>query len=639
MLNYISKYIFCLKVLNRLSAEKNRLWRFLPVKSIALRGLGKVPDKEAFRKQVEKLLGSFDARLFDESESGTKEHILKCADEALSHTFNLLGSGPIHMKTIKWHTDFKTGFEWPKKFYLKLRALTGKGADIKVPWELSRCHHLLWLGEAYLITGNEKYSKEVSDVIENWIDDNPLMFSVNWTCAMDVAIRAVNWMFAVNMILSSKNITDKFIAKLYRSLYQHGFFIFHNLEKSIPYSNNHYASDLVGLLYLGNLFKDTKRGRAWLHFSKNEFYMEIRAQILPSGAHYERSVSYHRLMTELFSYPIYMLIRLEEQVPVDIMHRVQSMYNYIAEYLKPNGNAPMIGDNDNGRFLPFVHNDFQKHGYLLDSASIDNGIVSFGMGSMFEVDKNHIGKSVNYNYTDFKILRKNDAYLFVNNGGYSRFNYHDRKLIGTHTHNDLLSFDFTLGEDDVIIDPGTYLYTSSFKDRNEFRSTRKHNTIIVDEEEQNILFERNLFSVERNVNIRKLHYSETEQIMQCNGSYTTIYGKMRHERNFVLSDCNLSITDIIHKTGKNHNACISFHFADGIELIIDDGNLLIDTLHFQIVLSFENRKVDEINIQEDTISPSYGIIKASKTAIVNFPFNDNIEIKTNFKWIKKDSIK
>ena len=59
-------------------------------------------------------------------------------------------------------------------------------ADVKVPRELSRSHHLLWLGQAYLLTKNEKYVNEFIFQIENWIDENPIMKSINWGCAMDV---------------------------------------------------------------------------------------------------------------------------------------------------------------------------------------------------------------------------------------------------------------------------------------------------------------------------------------------------------------------------------------------------------------------------------------------------------------------
>lgn len=579
------------------------------------------------------MLGVFDEHLFDTFDAEAKYHIIKEADEALAHNFDLLGSGKTHLDPINWHTDFKSEFEWPKIFYLKLRALTGNGADIKVPWELSRCHHLLWLGEAYLLTGNEKYSKEVSSIIENWIDDNPLMFSINWTCTMDVAIRAVNWMFAVNMILSSKNVTDKFITKLYRSLYQHGFFISHNLEKNIPYSNNHYASDIVGLLYLGQIFKNTMRGKAWLFFAKQEYYTEIRTQILPSGVQYEKSVSYHRLMTELFSYPYYMLLRVGEKIPNDIIIRLQSMYHYIAAYTKPNGKAPQVADNDNGRLLPFIKRDFREHGYLLDKSSLENRIVICEEHALYELSP--VISSVSFEDAGLAVLRKDKAYLFVSNSDWWLYPVPGKMKDGTHLHNDLLSFDFALGKDDVIIDPGAYVYTSDLAKRNEFRSVFKHNTIVVDEEEQNRLLFNNAFSMEYNTHADRLLLSSTDKEESCVGAYSTMREGLNHSRKFLLSETALIIKDHLSKSGDGHTACLSLHFATGLMPVINKNELIIETNNYIIVVIFESPEIFNLKIKNDSVSPSFGVLENSNTAILEATFNEYTEFKTKITWTRK----
>ena len=210
----------------------------------------------------------------------------------------------VEVNPIDWHTDFKSGFTWKKGRFYKKYVTTdlSNNADVKVPWELSRCHHLLWLGEAYLITNEEKYAKEIVYQIENWIDENPLMQSVNWTCAMDVGIRATNWMYAINMIVSSENATEDFIKKVYRSLYEHGFFIYNNFEKTFPYGSNHYASDIAGMLFISQLFNDIISGRKWWEFAIMEFTYEIRNEILPSGVQFEFCTSYHRMISEMFAY-------------------------------------------------------------------------------------------------------------------------------------------------------------------------------------------------------------------------------------------------------------------------------------------------------------------------------------------------
>lgn len=56
---------------------------------------------------------------------------------------------------------------------------------------------------------------------------------------------------------------------------------------------------------------------------------------------------------------------------------------------------------------------------------------------------------------------------------------------GGHSHNDKLSVELNIDGEDLLVDPGTYLYTPSPELRNLFRSTSAHNTLLVDSIEQN----------------------------------------------------------------------------------------------------------------------------------------------------------
>lgn len=628
MLNFFPNYIFWNKVLNQITVRKNKLWKYLPVQSISIKGLGKTPSKESFKGRIQHILGDLPGTTHGVSDDERKR-IIDLACETCSHKFDLLGSGSVEMPVINWHNDFKSNHNWPKGvYYLKQRQHSVPGADIKVPWELSRCHHLLWLGEAYLLTADERYAKEVVEEIENWIKENPLMYSVNWTCTMDVAIRAVNWLYSVAMVLESDIVTESFIEKLYKNLYQHGWFIFNNFEKNIPNSNNHLFSDYAGLVYLAILFQDTNRGRKWKKFVVPEFFEEIRRQILPSGVQYERSVSYHRLMTELVSYPCYMLRRIGHPIPVDIEYRVRSMYAFVATYTKANGCAPLIEDNDDGRFLPFLHRDFRHHDYLLDPDSLEQRIIANGVEPFrYEKIRSKLFKDAGH-----AIMRKGEAFLFVTNGGFSKYETSAKKQ-GTHTHNDRLSFELAIGKDDIIVDPGSYVYTPEPEKCNEFHSTSKHNTVVVDGEEQNELSKDNVFLQKKNSITTKFEMSSNEE---CYGEYETLKGAMKHRRVFQLKEDCLMVDDIISKRGSKHQAVLSFHLSPDVSANQTERGIEIDSSSFVISMSFGILKSpSQIMIENDTYSPSYGVIQPSRTIRFRFSFNETINIQTIIKWQKK----
>ncbi|ABK60682.1 heparinase II/III family protein [Clostridium novyi] len=76
---------------------------------------------------------------------------------------------------------------------------------------------------------------------------------------------------------------------------------------------------------------------------------------------------------------------------------------------------------------------------------------------------------------------------------------------GGHAHNDKLSFELNLGGKDIIVDPGTYLYTPFPKKRDKFRSIKVHNVPIIKEEEQNTFI--NAFSMKNETKCYVLDYS------------------------------------------------------------------------------------------------------------------------------------
>lgn len=626
------KYFFP-KVLNRLAHEKNRIWEHLPIEKISLWGMGRVPSKEELTKRLQEMLGEFTPEFFAEIDSQDRETIIKCADNALNHDFGLLGSGLMHLDPIPWHSDFKSGYTWPKGVFYRKMPRNPAGTDIKVPWELSRCHHLLWVGEAYLISSDEKYAQEVVSEINNWINENPLMYSVNWTCAMDVTIRAVNWMHALNFISESKCITEEFSIRVMKSLYQHAFFIINNLERTYTYSNNHYFSDLVGLLYLGVLFNNTIRGKHWLRYALKHYKQEVQIETMPSGVNFERSVSYHRLMSELMVYPYAMLRRCGYSFDRKVVERLTNALSYINNYTKDNGLSPLVADNDDGRLLPFVYRDFRRHGYLTSNDSPEMRIAFLGHNASDSIGVD--GKSSRlYQDANVAVLRAGNSYIFTSCCHRWRYDRNTGGFVGVHLHNDLLSFVYSVGGNDIVVDPGAYVYTPDITKRNEFRSTAKHNTVMVDGEEQNILSPNGAFSLKYNTNAKPLAFCSEKDAEHCEGEYATISGRFTHHRSFDLTEGSLSIHDVLTKTGADHTARLFFHLAEGCGVSEKEGAVKISSGDVVLKISFETERGIEMNVVDDTVSPSYGVLKSSKTIALTLDFAEKAEIITKFTVIR-----
>ncbi|MDA8769644.1 heparinase II/III family protein [Schleiferiaceae bacterium] len=616
-----------------------------------------ISNKANLVQRLQAIIGDFQGLPDVFGNTKDAEAVLEWANKTINHDFDYLGSGTVSLNPIDWHLDFKSGFRWPKgRFYLRYKKVDFINvADVKVPWELSRCHHLLWLGEAYLLTKDEKYAKEVVDQVEWWIDENPLMYSINWTCAMDVAIRAVNWMYAINMISRSIALNEVALKRIHGSLFKHGWFIFRNLEKWYPYSANHYAANIAGLMFLGQLFKETKEGKKWLNYSIKEYFLEVRFQVLPSGAHFERSISYHRLMTELFAYPYFMLQRVKEPIPLDIQLRVESMFDFTDHFTKHNGMAPQMGDNDDGRLLPFVKRDFRVHDYLLsigysgfgkhyESLSVDKMVLD----TFFLLPEKNVIKELNpkkasvsvirdHRDAGFVVLKNEKLYLIFSNTSLSGYPDLHRNVLGTHTHADGLSFELSISKQDFIIDPGSYVYTASAVERNKFRSTGKHNTLTIDGQDQVGLLDTNLFSVLGFNELRKMEIQEIKDEICISGTRNWNLPSdlnASHTRKIkLISETEIELLDEI-RCDNEHNFVWHFYLAPEInpEVISNDTLVLRGLNNSVLNVCFSSFNSFLIEIVDIEISPSYGVLIASKSIRISMQASSSFSFFTKARF-------
>jgi uncharacterized heparinase superfamily protein len=436
------------------------------------------------------------------------------AAEIVAHRFDLLGSGPTDLgPEIDWAKDFKTGRRWPLHHGSLLTASYGDESDIKVPWELSRFQHLPLLA----VTG---HVDEVGAQLESWIAANPAELGVNWTTTMDVAIRAANWVAAL-AISAEAAAREPWFQRTLESLLLHGRFIRSHLEWSEA-RGNHYLSNVVGLLPVAALFIGSKEGRDWAHWAAGQLVSEMEHQVRPDGTAHEASTSYHRLVTELFVCGTQAAEALVPGfAPGSYRERLDRMLAFARDYTRPDGLAPQIGDGDDGRFLPL--GDYgadprdHRHLFLQEGRAPEQaaGSAAYPDGGYF-------------------ILRNGVLYAIVRCGDVGR---HGR---GGHGHNDQLSLELADARGPLVVDPGTFVYTSDPVERNRFRSTAFHATLRVGGHEQNELRTDDLFSMTDRTNAEALSWDTTSFEGRHHG-----FPGATHTRRIDLVERELHIRDTV----------------------------------------------------------------------------------------------
>jgi hypothetical protein len=451
-----------------------------------------------------------------------KKEVLEAGENFLAHRHDVLGSGETDLKSfsaarktldphisyLPWHYDFKSGFRWdPRVFHSRQRLLSWgrQGVDIKVPWELSRCHHLILLGEAALLTGDENHSHEMIKQVRDWIENNPVGLGVNWNCPMEVAIRAANWIWAYYLCqwCDSPEV-DALALEMIPSLIAHARFVRANIEKNeIP--SNHYLSNLAGLIYVGIFLSEWAEAQEWLDYSTSEFIQMMEYMVHPDGMFFEASIPYHRLALELFLFPALLLKKNDIPLPDKFWKALYKMFDFLHYTLKPDGTCFQLGDNDNGRLHIHHPRAVNDHLYLLDIGAIMFEESKFklsermpapetlwlfgaeGLEKYKQLSPSASPGSRAFRHSGVCVLGSNNSRMLFFSGP------HGQRGIGSHSHNDKLSFALFHDGEEWLVDPGTYTYTPEPEWRLCFRSTAYHNTVVVDDQEQSPLEMRKPF--------------------------------------------------------------------------------------------------------------------------------------------------
>lgn len=519
------------------------------------------------------------------------------------------GPKDIDYEPIDWQMDLKSGYRWDQSvWYKNISYGSTAGADIKVPWEISRCQHFLVLGQAYALTGDKKYAREYTYQLVDWIENNDIQFGANWRCTMDVAIRAANWVISLPYFTGSAYITEQFQFYLFKNVFCHGKHIMANLEFS-SITSNHYLSDISGLFFISMLFAKNNTGKKWLSFSVSELAKEMDKQVYDDGVDFEASTCYHRLVLELFFYPVLYYSKMdgasggrelrdsgEKYFGKDFIRKLYGMFDFVLNSLKPDGTVPQIGDNDNGRLFIFSEREVLDQRYLAAFAAVFFEDTRFKIGefgfpgeavwvfgrdarAMWDnLESNSITDMGSSAYRDsgLYIMRKGKDYLISSCGP------NGQSGNGGHAHNDKLGFELVSSGRNIIVDPGTYIYTPVPEWRNRFRSTASHNTIRVDGQEQNRFKDDDLFSLHNDavVSVNKwLSNPEFDFLDAIHRGYARSADPVMHRRQilFEKKESLWLIRDILQANEK-HRYDLYFHISDELAVEANSSSLLSSVL-------------------------------------------------------------
>jgi uncharacterized heparinase superfamily protein len=200
-----------------------------------------------------------------------------------------------------------------------------------------------------------------------------------------------------------------------------------------------------------------------------------------------------------------------------------------------------------------------------------------------------------------------------------------------------LSFELYFDGEDFIVDPGSYVYTSHPQERNLFRSTAYHNTVRVDEKEQNRIPADDLFRMDSDSHPRLIKWqsdTDCDVFEGIHDGYARLENPVSHARRIVFDKKLLTweITDTFDGEGE-HLLEWYFHPAPGIEVDIDSSademNIILKGRRNS--LSVQTGLSGKVKLVDGYYSPEYGCKEKAVFIYcfvrVNLPFSNTFVIR------------
>ncbi|MEO1406649.1 MAG: alginate lyase family protein, partial [Pseudomonadota bacterium] len=355
-------------------------------------------------------------------------------------------------------------------------------------------------------------------LVSQWIDANGLGGPGAWRDSWNsyaLSLRAVVWMQELARRRSS--LPQTVIERVERNLIQQISFLEENLETDL--GGNHLIKNIKALIWAGAFF-DGPDAERWRTKGVSLLSKELDKQILADGMHYERSPSYHC------------------QVFADLLECRHALG----------------GDKFGGKLDDVLRRMAQV---ILDLTHTDGGTAQF----------NDAGLSMAYSPAD--CLAAYEALGFDAPTARNSFSLPDAGYFGlrtpqtyfvgdcgliapddlpAHGHGDILSFEWSVGGQRIIVDQGVFEYVEG-SHRQQSRSAANHNTLCIEGADQAEFF--GAFRCGRRPSPDCLRYDVTEKGMIFEGQhdgYANLKNRPIHRRKFDVSADQLTIVDSLTTT-------------------------------------------------------------------------------------------
>ncbi len=552
---------------------------------------------------------------------------------------------------INWHRDHSAG----KTGKLRQSALVDyrdfdRVGDCKLVWEPNRHHQLVVLARAAKVTGDSRYARKAVELMLDWIASNRFGYGMNWKSPLEVGIRLINWVWAIDLIRDSGEIDEDAWTAILDIVYAAMWDTQRKFSEGSS-ANNHLIGEAAGVFIAASYFSFMPNAAEWRAKSRSVLEHQILAQTFSDGCTREHAFGYQFFVLQFQSLCAIAAQRSGEPFSDTFMQRLHQMYSFTADICSDTGRQPNMGDADNGYVLDLGNLPNEPSPLLTVGGRLfaDSGLIGeqasetawwlFGDESLESNGTSPVRESRVYTESGYCVLRADPSF---EKGGRRLSAFFDCAELGygsiaAHGHADCLSFTLNVGRLEFLVDPGTYDYFSHPEWRQYFRETRAHNTATVDGQCQSE--SRGPFLWEERANAELLSWTEDDEkvvVSARHDGYNRLSSPVVHKRTLGLRKQGnvIDVTDEFDCDAR-HEIRRYFHFAPECQLeVVDKSTIRIHRDGVELKM-FSNSGDIEVVVAGNAdclgwVSPGYHVRQPSHCVVIHNAVSSSAEFVVSF---------
>jgi uncharacterized heparinase superfamily protein len=446
----------------------------------AVPGVGVSPDQffEAARAHAaqQPFFGQDDARIIAAARRDAGAEVrcwIALADEVLAGRYPIVGeeSFDLGFPPERWDRNPSRDFEWQVALH-RLR-LFGVA-----------------LAKARAYTGEARYSDGFQTVVNDWIDRHPMGTPLA-TFPMQTTVRLHGCFWAYRILMAADALDREFVLRFVSSMTVQTDFLCNRLERDL--NENHLLYNYFTVFLASIALPVPARASRWRAIGQRGMLTELERQFHSDGLHAEQSTGYHVSMTVLCVEWLWLCRSHGIEVPRWAWEAIERAIDACLLFWKP-GPALWLMSDAFYSFMSWNLVDDVRTSLLVGASLFDRDDL------LDEVDRpsewscwmlgERVGELLARNATQqpdtasrqrsaggYHVVRTGsgaDLESFAFDGGPFAMPH-----VAGHGHSDCLSVVWSVGRQEILTDPGIWVYHPSEASA-AFKRTACHNTVMID---------------------------------------------------------------------------------------------------------------------------------------------------------------